>query len=673
LLLLPPPDPEPGQVWRCPVDGAELAWQPPVRFLMGCTQGDHGCRLDERHLRWVEVPGFWLQRTEVTGRQVTRSGHGLSSASRTLGIGEASGSTTSPIVDPDLPVADVAWSEADEHCAWLGRRLPSEAEWERAARGRRLEQRYPWGTSRVPVVANLIGTSGQDRFPAAAPPGSFRATGWGLLDMGGNLWEWCADTYHPKLSEGPKNGEAWTDEGMGRVLRGGSWRRTAELARVSARTWQEASYRGDDAGFRCAMDASEKVGTAQLISRALRVFPVPDEPGRQLESTRLDAADRRYLERRAVSWMMLEGQPWQALPHAVQLVKREPRDRVAHDLLVRLEEQLEPSAGESPVAEIEQAVRLFEAIVASDRRLQSELARLRDHLELALRKAGEMRLERGDVLRAEAHFRLAVTLDPRNPELVRLLRTSGLEPGDRRTWPGDGRQMIWVPPGRFLMGRGRGDEEAGNDEQPARTISVRGLWLDRTEVTNAEYSQCVKAGGCTSPARGENRKGSDSGRHPVVWVDWQQARAYCLWAGKRLPSEAEWEWAARAGAGSRYPWGEEWQDGRANIFGTKPPGDIWPDSAPVGSFAPNRLGLVDMLGNAWEWVADAYHSDFHGAPDDGRAWTQLTGGPDLPGRVIRGGGYTSFPPRLRVSQREQRDADSPSRTIGFRCAASTFN
>jgi formylglycine-generating enzyme required for sulfatase activity len=226
--------------------------------------------------------------------------------------------------------------------------------------------------------------------------------------------------------------------------------------------------------------------------------------------------------------------------------------------------------------------------------------------------------------------------------------------------------MVWIPSGRFLMGRGRGDNAADFDEQPAHTVWVQGFWMDRTEVTNDAYRRCVDAGACTPPSDLTAFDDAASGDHPVAWVSWYQARDYAEWAGKRLPTESEWEYAARAGQPSPYPWGDEWIEGVGNALGVK---DGWVDTAPVGSFAANAWGIVDACGNVWEWVEDVYHSDYRGAPRDGRAWLLVTGGAAESERVRRGGSFANRPVKLRVSFRGHRDPESPDKSTGFRCAA----
>jgi formylglycine-generating enzyme required for sulfatase activity len=213
-----------------------------------------------------------------------------------------------------------------------------------------------------------------------------------------------------------------------------------------------------------------------------------------------------------------------------------------------------------------------------------------------------------------------------------------------------------------------GDGAANYDEHPARDIEITGFWMDATEVTNGEYRRCVDAGACSPPIRQEEFADDEFVEHPVVWVTWFQAANYARWAGKRLPTEAEWERAARAGSEDRYPWGHEFQPWKVNGVGSEG-GDPFPFSAPVGSYPANRWGLVDLLGNVAEWTADRYHRNYWNAPRDGRAWNQLTGEWVEPRRVVRGGSFTGSASALRVSQRGQRAPESGARNVGFRCVA----
>jgi formylglycine-generating enzyme required for sulfatase activity len=661
-LLLPPADAEPGELWTAAVDGAELAWQPPFRFAMGCTLGDGECRDDELYLRWVELPGLWIDRTEVTNEMYRRC---VAAGACTV----PSESTAFEADDRgDEPVAGVTWRQARVYARWAGRRLPSESEWERGARGKRIDWRFPWGKSKNRSRANVYGEGGgTDVFNAPAPVRSFYANGWRLYDMAGNVWEWCEDSYHANLIKGPRGGEAWIEGGQGRVLRGGSWRRTMELARVSSRDWQEEEYSADDVGFRCVASAGRSVDAQGLAAMATRMFPVREAPGEELARARLEASDRRYLQRRSVTWLALEGRAWEALSVVMALLERDARDPVAGDLLNRLEDELVADASAARISEVERKLGRYRTAVGRSGRFNDRVVATERKVLAALKAAGGERQRRGDAAAATACYRAALGLSPGDPALKELLRTSLPAPGESRVWPGDQREMVWIPSGKFMMGRAPGDDQAGADENPGHMVWVNGFWLDSAEVTNAEYRRCVAAGVCTPPANPVFYDDPRLADHPVLWVDWHQARSYARWAGKRLPTETEWELAARTGQRSRYPWGKYWRDGAGNAFGVNPP-DYWSGSSPVGSFAANEWGVFDLYGNAWEWVEDVYHPSYRGAPRDGRAWLQVTGGGARPDRVLRGGSYVNFPPKLRVSQRDHRAPASASKTSGFRCA-----
>jgi len=660
-LLLPPADGRPGQVWKSPIDGAELVWLPPFRFLMGCTRKDGECQPDEKYLRWVTPPGFWIERREVTNARYT-----LCVDAGACTAPEDSG----PFRDASMgrqAVSGITWTQARDYATWAGRRLPSEAQWERAARGKRTDWRYPWGNYKMRERANVRGTGGDDVFQGVAPVASFPWTGWGLYDIAGNVWEWCEDTYHEVLVAGPKDGSAWTEGGQGRVVRGGSWRRDIDLARVSSRRWHEESYRADDLGFRCVAAPSDSIGDAETVSIAQAAFPIRVEVGRELDRATLDRADRNYLDRRAVTWLAVEGRPWEALPRAVVLLDRNPDDPVAGDLLERIEGDLEKQASRGDVRQLEEWLNRYTESVGRSKNLTARIGRLDRRITEALRKAGLERKRNGDPVGAGACFRLALRIEPGDEELKKLAESVIPQPGAIQTVEPDGREMVWIPAGSFLMGRSRGDDQASSDEQPAHTVYMKGFWMDRREVTNGAYRRCVQAGACTPPHKVKVYDNPSLAEYPVLWVDWFQAKAYARWAGKRLPTEAEWEYAARAGSAAPYPWGAEWKPGAANAIGSTG-GDRYSGPSPVGSFSPNAWGLFDMIGNAREWVEDAYHPSYEGAPADGRAWNQVSDEAGEPSRVLRGGSYGDFPQKQRVSRRSHKSPEKWTKTTGFRCA-----
>ena len=214
------------------------------------------------------------------------------------------------------------------------------------------------------------------------------------------------------------------------------------------------------------------------------------------------------------------------------------------------------------------------------------------------------------------------------------------------------------------------------------TVALGGFWIDRTEVTNAQYKRCVEAGACEVPAL-RNLEYEDAAKtdHPKVFVEWLEAEAYCTWAGVRPPTEAEWEYAARGPESLEYPWGDEFHEARLNTCLAPDAGHgidctltSWDDdtvgdddtkSAPVGSYPEGAswCGALDMAGNVWEWVGDRfgrYSSDRQESPT-GAAAGEL--------RVMRGGSWDATSYEARSSYRFALNADQGLGSwVGFRCA-----
>ena len=227
-------------------------------------------------------------------------------------------------------------------------------------------------------------------------------------------------------------------------------------------------------------------------------------------------------------------------------------------------------------------------------------------------------------------------------------------------------EMVVVPPGRFRMGCVSGDN-CGTNELPAHEVSVASFALSKYEVTFEEYDRFARD---TSRRRPDDH-GWGRGRRPVIDVSWDDAVAFAAWlsaetgAPYRLPSEAQWEYAARAGTTTPYSWGQEIGRNRANCVGC---GSRWDDerTAPVGSFPANGWGLHDMSGNVDELVQDCWHRNYAGAPRDGSAWTR---GGNCGIRMYRGGSWLSpFVSSLRSSDRNLRNADLRDYSVGFRVA-----
>ena len=228
---------------------------------------------------------------------------------------------------------------------------------------------------------------------------------------------------------------------------------------------------------------------------------------------------------------------------------------------------------------------------------------------------------------------------------------------------GQGPEMVVLPTGRFRMGDLSGD--GGITEGPVRTVTIsKRIAMGRNEVTFADYDRFVAA---TSGRRPKDR-GWGRGNRPVINVSQEDAKAYAAWlsaqTGKTycLPSESEWEYAARAGTSTRYSWGDEIGRNWANCAGC---GSEWDDeqTAPVGRFAANAFGLYDMHGNVWEWVEDCWHRNYEGAPTDGSAWTT---GCYREYPVLRGGTWNTTPRLLRAAHRTRIMPSHRSDSLGFR-------
>ena len=228
---------------------------------------------------------------------------------------------------------------------------------------------------------------------------------------------------------------------------------------------------------------------------------------------------------------------------------------------------------------------------------------------------------------------------------------------------GSGPEMVVIPAGSFRMGCVSG-VKCDDDEKPVHNVTIaRPFAVSKYELTFEEYDRF------TMPTGRVDDQGWGRGRRPVINVSWQDAQDYVRWlsgetgATYRLLTEAEWEYAARAGTSTAYNWGNQIGSGRANCQGC---GSQWDkrQTAPVGSFGANGFGLHDMHGNVWEWVADCWNGSYNGAPSDGSAWTSG----DCSDRVLRGGSLYFIPRNLRSAYRLGGPSGYRDLNIGFRVA-----
>jgi len=252
-----------------------------------------------------------------------------------------------------------------------------------------------------------------------------------------------------------------------------------------------------------------------------------------------------------------------------------------------------------------------------------------------------------------------------------------------RVSPIDGMVQVYIPPGSFLMG-----SDLGVNERPVHMVELEGFWMDEHEVTNAQYAAFLNDPENQEEGHKPWLNTDDESipltltgetwepetyyeDRPVVDVTWYGARAYCEWAGRRLPTEAEWEKAARGGLkGKNYPWGDQNPVCQANLEnGARFDDDLDCNNrgtAKVKSYSPNNYGLYDMAGNVWEWVNDRYFAYYYNISPEAQP-----PGPTIGlSRVLRGGGWFTDAYYARTAYRNWERPENSVNVIGFRCAAS---
>ncbi len=276
--------------------------------------------------------------------------------------------------------------------------------------------------------------------------------------------------------------------------------------------------------------------------------------------------------------------------------------------------------------------------------------------------------EKSTLIKAPAVNKAPVYTAPRKPPSIKKPQTTVAAPvaksfNDTMTIGGTAPAMMNIPQGKFRMGGA--SAFVAPDESPRHVVTLKAFAISQYEVTFAEYAIFAKATGKKAP----DSKTWDKDNHPVIQVSWNDALQYTQWLSLqtgfkyRLPSESEWEYAARAGTSTSYWWGSDKGINNAQCFDCG--GDLNPNKpAKIGSFKANNFGLYDILGNVFEWTHDCYHNNYINAPTDGSSWD----GGDCSVRVARGGAYASPASSMRASNREKFKSNQGRDHIGIRLA-----
>lgn len=240
-----------------------------------------------------------------------------------------------------------------------------------------------------------------------------------------------------------------------------------------------------------------------------------------------------------------------------------------------------------------------------------------------------------------------------------------VQPGDKRENPKDGLIYVWIPSGTFEMGCVNGDRDCQKDEGPQHKVKIsQGFWMTGTEVTSLSYEKFAQKTNHALPQKSKTNPKLVGSDLPVTGVTWADAKDYCTWAGGRLPTEAEWEYAARGGLDNKkFPWGDKFDPKLANSFKSDHT-KKWPELVPVRYYnSGNGYNLYDMAGNASEWVSDFYDPTYYTRnpvvdPQGPASGTE---------RVVKGGDFDGADKHLRISIRDHKNPAKADNTTGFRC------
>ena len=339
-------------------------------------------------------------------------------------------------------------------------------------------------------------------------------------------------------------------------------------------------------------------------------------------------------------------QPSMFVPFMKRVVKQNAFGEPEHSELLEmcLDDAAEPSAG--PFLEL----------------LKKEPGKTRSLWKRQLAALRALELMTPDLKKAE--FFKPVLKNLGNHPFEEISRWAGAERGpeeqDNKRYGPSGYELVRIPGGTFMMGSEKSEKDSFDDERPAHKVTVETFHMGRYPVTNAEYERFLKENPDMKEPDYWGDRQYNRPEQPVVGVSWHDAKKFADWAGLDLPSEAQWEYACRAGTTTRYFTGDEKKDlNKAGWYDNNSGGRLHP----VGEKEPNRFGLHDTHGNVWEWCEDDWHGNYDGAPEDGRAWTDEPRG-SL--RVVRGGAWHYSAGFCRSAVRDCGDPSGRLVGLGFR-------
>ncbi len=496
---------------------------------------------------------FYMQKTEVTqgqwkavmGSNPSRSGAG-----------------------DNYPVDSVSWNDVQEFVAKLNKqsgkiyRLPTEAEWEYAARAGTETKWYCGDNESCLDSIAWYKTNAEGK---THPVGTKQHNDWGLYDMSGNVYEWVEDDWHNSYTDAPKVGNSWIDEprGADRVFRGGSWGSLARYCSSSLRSFYDPSNEGYNLGFRLVLPKA--ISSEQQEAESKRSpEPTRDE---EVEARSGDEARGQVEEKKA-------------------------------DLLndkIKIEKTSEGGMGRDEVKDVVQSGKIVKGPTTTDIDVKME--------------------------------------------------------------------FVKISAGEFLMGAPESDTMKWEGELPQHKVTFKNaFYMQKTEVTQGQW-KAVMGSNPSSFQKGDE--------YPVETVSWNDVQEFIAKLNKqsgknyRLPTEAEWEYAARAGTETKWYCGNS-EDCLDSIAWYLANSENKPH--PVGQKQPNAWGLYDMNGNVWEWVEDDWHGTYNGAPEDGGAWIDKSRLLKLRGsrRVVRGGGWDGHAGYCRSSDRHGSGPSFGSDFLGIR-------